>query len=150
MLQRCTQYYLTMQKIRELSLSLNEDLEAKRNWVRKHYTSEAIDNYATVEGKLTLLDTILKSKRIGKDETLKLQSLGITLGDIIEQDLHFVWVEVEDEYGIDPALQLPDTTLIVFPQTMISKRIEMGEDFDIYRFYDFLKEDIDKIKHEAQ
>lgn len=138
-----------MQKIRKLSIFLNKDIEAKRDWVRNHYTPEAIDSYNTIEGKLTLVDTILKSNWIEKTETLKLQSLGITLGDIIEQDLNFVWVEVEDDYGIDPALQLPDTSLLVFPQTMISKRIEKGEEFDIYSFYDDLKSDINKIKRKA-
>lgn len=29
--------------------------------------------------------------------------------------MNFVWVEVQDEYGTDPALQLPDTSLIFFP-----------------------------------
>jgi len=31
------------------------------------------------------------------------------------------WVTVEDEYGKDPALRFPGTTVIAFPLTMISK-----------------------------
>ena len=34
---------------------------------------------------------------------------------------------VEDEKGRDPAIRIPGTTVILFPLTMISKRIERGE-----------------------
>ena len=57
---------------------------------------------------------------------------------------------LEDEYGIDPALQLPDTTLILFPLTMISKRIKTGQDVDIYELYDGSKEKVNEIKYNAQ
>jgi hypothetical protein len=139
-----------MQKISTLTTEMAQYIEAKRDWVRNHYAPEAIDNYNTVDGKLKLLDTILKSNWIEKDETYKLQSLGITLGDIVVQDMSFVWMEVEDEYGTDPALQLPGTSVILFPLTMISKRIETGQAVDIYELYDGLKEKVDEIKHEAQ
>lgn len=94
----------------------------KGDWVRNHYAPEAQNEYNTVAGKLNLLDAIIKSSWIEKGETYKLQSLGITLGDVIAQDMNFIWIEVQDDYGNDPALQLPDTTLILFPMTMISKR----------------------------
>jgi hypothetical protein len=38
---------------------------------------------------------------------------------------------VADEYGRDPALRCPGTTVIVFPLTMISKRIEAGESVSV-------------------
>ena len=138
-----------MQKIRNLSSSLNKDITAKRDWVRNHYTPETINEYETFEGKLILLDTILKSNWIDKSETLKLQCLGITLGDIIAQDLGLNWVEIEDEYGIDPALRFGETSLIVFPQTMISKRVEKGETVDIYELYELLEEGINTSKEKA-
>ena len=139
-----------MQKVSNLSGEIIKYIETKRDWVRNHYTPEGVSEYDTIAGKLKLLDTILKSNWIEKDEIYKLQSLGITLGDIIVQDMNFIWIEVEDEYGIDPALQLPDTTLILFPLTMISKRIETGQDVDIYEFYDGLKEKVNEIKYNAQ
>ena len=58
----------------------------------------------------------------------------------------FTWVQVEDEYGTDPAIQLPATSIILFPLTMISKRIEEGEDVDIYELFEGLKEMINDIK----
>lgn len=138
-----------MQTVSSLSDNMIKFIEAKRNWVRNHFTPDSIKKYDTIDGKFKLLDTIIKSNWIEKHETAKLQSLGITLGDIIVQDMNFIWVEIEEDGETDPALNFPDTTLILFPMTMISKRIERGEPFDVYEFYKTLKEDVERIKPEA-
>lgn len=138
-----------MQKILKLSKEWSEDIEAKRDWVRNHYEPDSVNKYDTVEGKLILLDAILSSDWIERDETVKLQSLGITLGDIIVQDMGFQWIEVKDEYGNDPAVQFPGTSIIVFPMTMLSKRIEAGETVDIYKMYADLKGKLQEIKRKT-
>jgi hypothetical protein len=138
-----------MQRTCDLSGEMIKYIEAKRDWVRNHYIPESISEYDTINGKLHLLDVILKSDWIENGETIKLQSLGITLGDVFVQDLGFIWVQVEDKEEIDPVLSMPDTSLILFPLTMISKRIERGESVDIYELYEGLKEKIDEIKFDA-
>ncbi len=80
----------------------------------------------------------MKSNWIQINESLKLQCLGVTLEEIIVQDLNFLWVEIEDEYGIDPALQLERTSIIIFPLTMLSKRIEKNETINFTEFYNSL------------
>ncbi len=125
-----------------------ENLEAKRIWVKNHYTPESQSKYDTVDGKLQLLDSILNSGWIEKSETLKLQCLGVTLGDAFAQGLSLEWIEVKDEFGTDPALELPNTTIIIFPLTMISKRIEKDEFVDIYELYTGLKKKLLEIKQE--
>lgn len=137
-----------MQKISSQSAEMIKDCEAKRNWVKEHYIDESVSKYETTEGKLHLLDTILKSGWIEKNETLKLQCLGITLGDIFVQDMGCDWIEIADEYGIDPALKVPDTSIILYPLTMVSKRIETGETVDIYELYYGIKENIQEIKND--
>lgn len=134
------------QKISEPSHEIIQRIEAQRNWVKNHYDLESQENYNDLEGKLFLLDTILKSKWIDKDETIKLQSLGVTFGDAFVQELGFEWVQVEDEYGIDPAIKLPGTSIILFVLTMISKRIEKGEEVNIYELYQGIKKQIMDIK----
>jgi hypothetical protein len=67
---------------------------------------------------------------------VKLQSLGIALGDALAQKLGLQWVAVQDEYGRDPALRLEGTSVLLFPLTMISKRIERGEDVDVYQLFE--------------
>jgi hypothetical protein len=135
-----------MQKTYPLSQEMAKNLEAKRTWVKDHYAPESKLKYDTVEGKLHLLDTIIKSGWIEKDETLKLQCLGVTLGDAFAQDLSLEWIEVKDEFGNDPALKLPNTSIIIYPLTMVSKRIEDDEKVNIYELYSGLKKKIEEIR----
>ena len=141
---------LTKPKAEQKVEALNEEdrafVAAKRKWVRDHYTENAEERYSTVKGKLTLLDTILKSNWIKPDETVKLQSLGITFGDALAQEVGLEWVFVEDEYGRDPALRLKGTSVLLFPMTMISKRIERGEDVDVYDLFGKALKGIEEAK----
>src|SRR6476646_11374654 len=110
------------QKIEALAPDDVAHLEKQRVWVRDHYDAAARHQYETVEGKLRLLDTIIRSKWIEPSETWKLQSLGVTFGDALAQELGLAWVAVEDEHGRDPALRDPGTSIVAFPMTTISKR----------------------------
>ncbi len=124
------------QKIETLSDDDAAHVERQRTWVRNHYDADARHHYQTVEGKLRLLDTIVRSDWIEPSETWKLQSLGITFGDALAQKMGLSWVTVEDEFGRDPALRDHDTTVVVFPMTTISKRIERGEAIDVQDLFD--------------
>jgi len=79
-------------------------LEEQRSWVRDHFVPEARHEYEDLIGKLRLLQAILDTKWIGSEETWKLQSLGVTFGDALCQELGLDWVIVVDEIGRDPAL----------------------------------------------
>jgi hypothetical protein len=107
------------------------NVETGRQWVRDHFTPEARARYDQISEKLRLLQTILDAGWIDAAETAKLQCLGIALGDALLQELGMEWVMVEDEDGRDPAIRLPGTTVILFPLTMISKRVERGETVDV-------------------
>lgn len=119
------------QKIEPLSPADSSHVEKQRDWVRGHYEPHVRQQYETLEGKLRLLDAILKNKWVEPTETWKLQSLGITLGDALAQKMGLLWVAVDDEHGRTPSLQCPGTTIVMFPLTMISKRIERGETVDV-------------------
>lgn len=117
-----------------------------RRWVRGHFTPESHDKYDTVEDKIRLLQTILDENWVAPDETWKLQSLGITFGDILVQTMGLSWVAVEDEYGRDPALRDGDTSILVFPMTSISKRIERGESVDVLRLLDEAHDTVTRLR----
>ncbi len=110
--------------------------------MREHYDIEARHRYETIDGKLYLLQTILAQNWIAPEETWKLQSLGVTLGDALSQRMAMFWCIVKDEYGRDPALQLEGMDkfkdVIVFPLTTISKRVERGEVVDIQELFEEL------------
>jgi len=123
--------------------SPNEDdlarIESMRRWVSDHYDNSSA--YETVAGKLRPIQTILDNHWVNSDETAKLQSLGIAFGDALAQEIsELQWVAVDDEYGRDPGLRWLETSVLIFPMTTISKRIERGELVDVYDLFgDFLK-----------
>ena len=77
---------------------------------------------------LDAIQDLLDASALKADQTYELQCLGIVFGRRFVVALGGVdWVFVEDEYGRDPALRYLKTSLIFFPLTMISKRVEAGE-----------------------
>jgi hypothetical protein len=133
-----------------LTLSENERarLEKQRNFVRDYYGLSCQTRYDTLEGKLDLLESILGANSINPDETWKLQSLGVTFGDALAQKLTLHWILVEDEYGEDPALHDAGTTIILFPLTSISKRIEKGERVDVRQLFDDACNTVNRLRAE--
>lgn len=136
------------QLIESLSGQDATDVFEKRRWVKEHYEPEAQYKYETLEGKLQLLDVILANNWIDPSDTLKLQCLGITFGDALAQKLGLKWVTVEDEYGRDPALILEGTSIILFPLTTISKRIQAGEIVDVSALFQSACETIARLRDE--
>jgi hypothetical protein len=56
------------------------------------------------------------------------------------------WVMVEDAFGRDPAVRLPGTTILLFPLTMISKRIERGEAVDVVALFNGIAAQVDQLR----
>ena len=137
------------QRVEPLKSTDQANLEAKRKWVRDHYDESAQHEYDTLEGKLRLLDTILRNRWIAPEETLKLQCLGVTFGDALVQRLGLAWVAVEDSQGRDPALIVEGTSILVFPLTSISKRIERGEQVVIDDLFDGACATIERLRAEV-
>lgn len=93
-----------------------------------------------------LLQKLIDEKALRPDQTYELQCLGIALGQVFAAETPLRWVMVEDEYGRDPALQYPDTTILLFPLTMISKRIEKGQEVDVADLFRGTMEMVEKTK----
>ena len=113
-----------------------EWLEVARAWVKGHFTENPEKKYASVEGKLRVLDAILANGWVLAQETWKLQALGAAFGDALSQELCLDWVSVEDELGATAALNWPGTSLLSFPLTAISKRVERGEKVDVHALFE--------------
>lgn len=111
-------------------------LDAAREWVKGRFDAERDARYAPLEGKLRVIKAVLDNGWVSADETWKLQALGIAFGDAMAQKLLLDWVTVDDEYGCDPALHWPGTSLYSYPMTTISKRVEQGEAVDVSELFD--------------
>ncbi|MBV8048048.1 MAG: DUF3806 domain-containing protein [Paludibacterium sp.] len=108
----------------------------QRAVVEKFLSSEDLrERYPSPAGKLGALRALLKGKVFSATQTYELQAMGIVLGDVFVQDMGFKWVIVQDSVGRDFALQYKDSSVFLFPLTMISKRVEQGEDVDVFDLY---------------
>jgi hypothetical protein len=128
---------------------LNEDeldwLAAQRDRVEVLFAgnAEALAEYQTDPGKLAVIRAVLNAKAFRPDQTFELQGLGVIFGDVLASQLGMQWRVLEDELGASPCLVLPGTSIVLFPQTMISKRIERGEELEVL---DLLNEIVSKVE----
>lgn len=98
---------------------------------------------------LELLQALLDAGVLSPDQTYELQCLGIVFGKQLVAALDGLdWAIVEDEYGRDPALRYLQTSLLLFPLTMISKRVEAHEAVDVRDLFEGLCAKIEELRGE--
>ena len=127
---------MTSNPFTSLRAEESERIEAARDWVKGHFNNDPDGCYAPIEAKLFVIDAILSNGWVEREETWKLQALGIAFGDALAQKLMMEWVTVDDEYGCDPALNWPGTSILSYPVTAISKRIERNEAVNVQDLFD--------------
>lgn len=99
------------------------------------------------DGDLDRLQELLDAGVIGDDDTYDLQCLGVVFGMRLADAVEGLdWVVVEDESGRDPALRFEDTSLLVFPLTIISKRIEDGIEVDVRGLFEAVAASLDELR----
>ncbi len=102
------------------------------------------------EADLRWLQRLVDEKVLRRDQTYELQCLGAVLGQVLVARTPLRWVVVEDQHSRELALEYPNTSVIVFPVTMISKRIEDGRDVDVVPLYRTVAAHVEKLKHDAE
>lgn len=84
---------------------------------------------------LEMLQAIVDSGMLADaaDPQFLLRCLGVVFGDVLRTSLPagFEWRTITDQYGCDLGLRYRETTLIVFPVTMLSKRAEDGREIEL-------------------
>jgi hypothetical protein len=139
------------QTVSELTRDDNERLAQQRALVAAYLADDdSRRKYQTSAGKLGLLRALLQQKVFTSDKTYELQCMGVVLGDVFVQEMGMHWVMVQDEYGRNPAVQLEDTSIILFPLTMISKRVERGEEVDVFDLFNGFAAQIEEIRKVAE
>ncbi|MCC9073257.1 DUF3806 domain-containing protein [Flavobacterium sp. F-65] len=107
---------------------------------------DEIDAYHDTDKTISLIQKIIDENVFQVDNTYELQSLGIALGDYIQyKNNDFHWAVIRDEYGRDICLQYKTLALTVFPMTMISKRIEDGENVNVSELFSDLLNKINEL-----
>ena len=98
---------------------------------------------------LAVLQRLVDDHAFRPDQTYELQSLGIVLGEVLAMHPDLSWVTVQDEYGTDPALRYKTTSILVFPLTMISKRVEDGREVEVEHLYEATLSHVRELETEA-
>ncbi|GMA32881.1 DUF3806 domain-containing protein [Litorihabitans aurantiacus] len=105
-------------------------LDGMRAWVAASVSGPGGDLDLADDGvRLSVVEALLRDG-IGADETVKLQALGVVLGDVLASILGVPWVVVHDEWGATPGLAVAPGAAL-YPVTMVSKRVEEGRDVDV-------------------
>lgn len=135
------------QKVTALTEADLRRLQEQRAVVEKFLADDALrQKYQRAAGKLGTIHAVFQANVFKPNQTRELQCLGIVLGDAFVQELKGQWVMVEDQYGRDPAVRLPGTTILLFPLTMLSKRVEEGENVDVFQLFGGVVAEVDDIK----
>lgn len=99
---------------------------------------------------LELIQGVLDSRQLEREATYSLQALGLAFGRVfLESNSGFDWWMVDDEYGRDPAIRYKQTSLLAFPMTMISKRVEDGEPVEVGNLYAGLQQRLSALRSEG-
>ncbi|MDX8353179.1 DUF3806 domain-containing protein [Cognatiyoonia sp. IB215182] len=136
------------QRVSQLSQQDKDHLDAQRAIVSKYVADSSLERFETAAGKLGTLRALLDANTFSKEQTYELQSMGVVLGDALCIQLGMEWAVVEDDYGRDPAVRYRGTSVIVFPQTMISKRIEDDVDVDIFDLFNWTVDKVNELIEE--
>lgn len=95
---------------------------------------------------LEMLQAIVDSGTLGDgaDPMFLLRCLGVVFGDVLRTSLPagFAWAAFTDEYGCDLGLRFRETTISVFPVTMLSKRSEDGREIDVVALHSSVVEHV--------
>jgi hypothetical protein len=138
------------QKITALTETDQKRLRDQRAVVEEFIADESSrEKYQTAAGKLGTIRAILRSNALKPNQTYELQCLGVVLGDAFVQDRKMEWVMVEDDQGRDAAVRLPGANVIIFPLTMISKRVERGETVDVFDLFNGVAEQMEEAQRRA-
>jgi hypothetical protein len=129
---------------------LSRDAAARLDEQRVLVAATAKQRYGTprltrTKADLPVLQRLIDDHAFGKTQTYELQSLGVVFGDVLASELSLRWVMVTDEFGTDPTLRFKETTVQVNALTMISKRVERGEQVDVFKLLQTTREQLPRL-----
>lgn len=82
--------------------------------------------------------------RAGQEEAL--EAVGLVFGEVLATRLPLQWITVEWQGERSLGLQYPNTTVIVFPGSMVAKRVNRGEAVDFVSLFRATVAQIEQMK----
>lgn len=139
------------QKIEDLNKQDTARLVRQRTVIEKYpgNSPHNLSKHKAAAGKPGLRRGRPGNNIFNATQTYAFQCMGIIPGGAPVQHPGPEWAAVDDEYGRDPCLQLPGSTVVLFPLTMISKRIERGENPDALKLFNRIANEVESLKNKA-
>lgn len=128
---------------RELNWMNSNFLEKQRTRATELIGTQFGRKVSGTKSDIALLQRVVDEELIERDDTEKLQALGVILGDLfIKEHKLLQWRIYIDELGPTQAVCVGESTNCLFPITMLSRRIEVGLKPNVQRIYDGALQDM--------
>ncbi len=111
---------------------LRQQQELAESLVYEHLLSRLNGDQAH---DIALLQRLLDKDVLRAEQRRELQALGVVLGRLLEKEFRLRWVVYIDELGRSRGLQVDNTTQVIFPLTMVSRRVEADAAVDVNEIY---------------
>ena len=146
-----TSFYANRNRVSPLSDVDLRRLREQRNLVdelaRRHVGTPLSAGHSIED--LRVLQELLDQQILKPDQTYELQALGVALGDVLAEQYGLEWVVVDDDLGRSRALRYGEGEDLVFPITMISKRVEAKVRFRVLDLYEKSGQNVDEFSRRA-
>lgn len=97
---------------------------------------------------LPILQQLVDDRVYGPEQEYEWSCVGVVFGDVLARELDLHWIIQLDEYGLEPALRYQETSITLFPRSMLLKRVERGEWPNLEELLDGLSDVIERGKRE--
>ena len=126
-------------------LYMSEQRERVDDLIRRHFGSQL---NGQKNNDIAQMQRLLNENIVGRNDIVLLQAMGIVLGELIKSEHRLSWIIYIDQYGRSRALQIPGQRDVLFPNTMISRRVATGADVEINVIYNKATEELNRIRQQ--
>ena len=125
---------------------LEEQRQVVRDVLQSRYD---VFTLPTLRADLPVLQQLIEDRAFSPEQEYEWSSVGVVFGDVLASELGLDWCAYCDEQGAEPALRLGESSITLYPRSMILKRIERGDEMELDAFIDNLAESIEQLKAEG-
>lgn len=137
---------IEVESVEWLTDAERQDMDSRREWIYKY--PGFFGNASTVDGKLQLIETVLKDEKALAGGRFALQCLGIVLGDAIAQAKGMTWYMLKSDIGHGPCLGIPETSVKIVPVTVFADLVARNEPIDVRDIFTYFTTSVDRLKAE--
>lgn len=126
-------------------LYMTQQRERVDNLLRRHFGSQ-LSGQKTND--IIQMQRLLDNNIVTGEDAVVLQAMGVVLGELIKSEQGLSWIIYIDKYGRSRALKIPGQRDVLFPNTMISRRVEAGAKVGIEDVYNKAIEQLNRIRQQ--